>query len=174
MELVELWRQPGGVSCVASRLDGRCALRGLSPEPRDLLAELFQVIDGQLELLEVRLALRELIVFSVEVEVPGKHSLFVGGLDIGPGVGHVFGEEDIMAAGNGEVRCADNTRPVVAHLLLLLHLLLHLGVSQSEALLLVVAGASQEFFATAAISVALLEIWLTELLLTHARCDFIK
>ena len=60
----------------------------------------------------------------------------------------------------GEVRCADNTRPVVALLLLLLHLLLHLGVGQSEALLLVVAGASQEFFATAAISVALLEIWL--------------
>ena len=117
LELVELWRQPCGVSCIASQLNSRCALRGLSPEPRDLLAELFQVIDGQLELLEVRLALRELIVFSVEVEVPGQHALFVGGLDIGPSVGYVFGEEDIMAAGNGEVRCADNTCPVVALLL---------------------------------------------------------
>ena len=58
----------------------------------------------------------------------------------------------------GEVRCADNTRPVVALLLLLLHLLPHLGVGQSKALLLVFAGASQEFFATAAISVALLRI----------------
>ena len=157
LELVELWRQPCGVSCIASQLNSRCALIGLSPEPRDLLAELFQVIDGQLELLEVRLALRELIVFRVEVEVPGKHSLFVGGLDIGPGVGHVFGEEDIMAANNGEVRCADNTCPMVALLLLFLHSLLHLSVGQSKALLLVFAGASQEFFATAAISVALLE-----------------
>ena len=157
LELVELWRQPCGVSCIASQLNSRCALRGLSPELRDFLAELFQVIDGQLELLEVRLALRELMVFSVKGEVPGQHALLVSGFDIGPCVGHVFGEEDIMAAGNGEVRCADNTCPVVALLLLFLHSLLHLSVGQSKALLLVFAGASQEFFAIAAISVALLE-----------------
>ena len=73
-----------------------------------------------------------------------------------PGVGYVFGEENIMAAGDGEVRCAYDTRPVMALLLLILDLLLHLGDGQSEALLLVVAEAHQVFFATAAIFVALL------------------
>ena len=63
-----------------------------------------------------------------------------------------------MAADHREVRCADNTCPMVALFLFLLDILLHLGYGQSEALLLMVAGASQEFFATAAISVALLRI----------------
>ena len=66
-----------------------------------------------------------------------------------------------MAADHREVRCADNTCPMMALFLLLLDILLHLGYGQSEALLLVVAEASQEFFATATRSVALLEIWLT-------------
>ena len=62
-----------------------------------------------------------------------------------------------MAAGNTEVRCADNTSPVVALLLLLLDPLLHLSVGQSKALLLVVAEASLEFITTAAIFVIFLE-----------------
>ena len=63
------------------------------------------------------------------------------GVNLCPGVVNVFSEVAHMAAGDGEVRCADDTGPTVIPSLLLLDQLFHLSSDELAVLLRVVTEA---------------------------------
>ena len=107
-------RLTGRIGRIALIIDEAGAFVRLIAESSHILAQLLESFDGQPILLDIGGQVGQFVLFGVEDEVPGRHSILVRGRYLCPGFGHIFAERVFPAAGDGKVRHIDDAGPAEA------------------------------------------------------------